>query len=107
MSYHTEDDNMTVETNLLTESTEEAEQFVSFVEPLLELGELEADADAPPEEDPFGWALDSLSIDQDDERVTVSFAADPDDVVAVFEALAMLGVDPGDEAFGMPPAAAT
>lgn len=88
MSYHTEGENMTVEMNLITGSTDEAEQFTSVVESVLGLAELEGDADAPPGEDPLGWAVESLSVEQEDERVSMSFATDPEDLLDVLEALA-------------------
>lgn len=84
MSYHTEDDQMTLETRLSMGSTEEAEQFHSLLEPVLEPETVSEDPD--PGESPIEWATASTTLEQDEEHVSITVAVTPDELLTLLEA---------------------
>lgn len=85
MSYHTEDDRMNAEMDIVLQSTEEAESFTSFAEPIIDPPSVEDDPD--PAELPFEWFVDSAEIDSTDERVSLAFRADPDELLTALDSL--------------------
>ena len=85
MTYHTEGEQMNVEMDFVLQSTDEAETFTSFIEPIIEPPG--ADDSPSPEEQPFEWLVDSVTLDSENERISVSFAATPEDLLAFFDAL--------------------
>lgn len=85
MSYHTEGDRMNAEIDLVMQSSEEAGMFVALAEPILNPPTVDDDAD--PSEDPLGWTSNAVTIEENDERVSLSFAAEPDELLDALEAL--------------------
>ncbi len=83
MSYHTDDEQLNAEMDIVLQSTEEAESFTSFAEPIVDPPSVEENPD--PAEQPFEWFVDSAEIDSDDERVSLAFRADPDDLLTAFD----------------------
>lgn len=103
MSYHTEGDDMNFDTRMTMESQEEAAQFSSLLEPILDPETVDEDAD--PGDAPFEWLTSSVSIEQDDDHVTISFSATPDEILTFLETFA----DPGmfDDEFSTQPSVTT
>lgn len=85
MSYHTEDEQMNMEMDLVMQSTEDADSFVSFAEPVVNPPDAAADPD--PEQQPIDWLVDSVDLDSEEERVSLAFGANPDDLLTAIEAL--------------------
>ncbi|MFC7057388.1 hypothetical protein [Halovenus salina] len=84
MSYHTEDDQLNAETDIVFNSSDGAETFAGFTEPFISPPSLDEDPD--PEEQPIEWLLDSMTVDTEDDRVTLAFRAGPEDLVSALEA---------------------
>lgn len=84
MSYHTEDDQLNAETDIVFNSTDDAETFAGFVEPFISPPSLEENPD--PEEQPVEWLLDSTTVNSDGDRVTLAFRAGPETLVSALEA---------------------
>lgn len=98
MSYHTEDDRMNAEVDVVLQSAEDADTFTSFVEPIIEPPSVEENPD--PDEQPFEWLVDQFTIDSDDDRVSLTFSADPDELQEGLEALDESDpLDPFDDEF--------
>lgn len=85
MSYHTQDGRLTTEVDVVFGSADEAEMVAGFVEPATELPD--APDDPAPDEDPTAWFADSVSVDADEERVTLAFRAAPDDLLTAIDTL--------------------
>lgn len=85
MSYHTENGQMNMETDLVLQSSEDASTFTSFVQPFV------SPPDAPenpsPGDQPIDWLIDSVTINAEDERVSMSFNVGPEKLVDALEAL--------------------
>lgn len=85
MSYHTEDDQLNAEMDLVLQSSEDANTFTSFVQPIVE--QPSAGEDPAPDEQPFAWVSDQFSIESNDERVSMAFRATPDDLLTALDSL--------------------
>lgn len=92
MSYHTDGDQLNAEMDIVMQSEEEAETFTGFVQPFLDPPSLEENPD--PEAEPFEWLVGTVSIDSTDDRVSMEFSADPDELATALESLEELD-DPG------------
>jgi hypothetical protein len=84
MSYHTEDDQLNAETDVVFNSSDGAETYAGFLEPFLSPSSLDEDPD--PEEQPIEWLLDSTTVDSSEDRVTLAFRAGPENLVTALEA---------------------
>jgi hypothetical protein len=85
MSYHTENDQMNMEMDLVLESSEDASTFTSFVQP--SVSPPNAPENPAPGEKPIDWLIDSVTLDSENERVTMSFNAGPEKLLDALEAL--------------------
>jgi hypothetical protein len=108
MSYHTEDDQINMEMDMVLQSAEDAESFTGFVEPIVEPPSGEENPD--PKESPFAWSVSQFTIDSEGERVTMSFKAGPDKLVTALESLSqasLFGTGPAVSDFAIQPSVTT
>jgi hypothetical protein len=96
MSYYTEDGQLNNEVNVVLGSADEAEMVAGFVEPATELPD--APDDPSPEDNPAAWVVDSVSVDTEENRVTLAFRAGPSDLLTAIDAL--LPPAMGEDGFG-------
>ena len=98
MSYHTDGDRMNLEVQMTMETQEAANQVMVSLEQIANMPGAGEDVD--PATDPMSWFSNALSAEQSDETVTMTFAAEPGDLLTAIETFASGGMMPGGP---MPP----
>ncbi|MFC7074050.1 hypothetical protein ACFQJ7_02145 [Halovenus rubra] len=83
-SYHTKNDEMNMEVDMVLNSSEKAESFTKLADTYT--SKQSGVEDPTPKEQPTAWLINTISVESNDNRVSIAFRSGPEELTTAVEA---------------------